>query len=367
MSRTVHAFDYLEKSTTVDAVPSIVVIFGDEPFLQQLVLRNVRQAVLQNEADEVPFTTLQGDTAEWRDVLDELSMHSLFGGGRRLVAVDAADSFVTKYRSELEDYAEHPRATGTLLLKVDKWASNTRLFKRIDQQGLQVDCRPPQKTVGRRKELDEKRLLDWIAAWSQAQHKTKLNARAGDLLLQLVGPNLGLLDQELAKLSLFAGLGGEISPEMVRDVVGGWRTKTTWELIDAATAGNAAEALQQLDKLLQSGGNPMALFGQISWSLRRFAAATRFVQLAEKRGQRITLPMALEQAGFHKWPQKAFENAGKQLRQLKRERAGHLYQWLLQADLSLKGSHSSPGRARFVLEHLIVRLSKQAATLSDRC
>ena len=78
MSRTVHAFDYLEKSTTVDAVPSIVVIFGDEPFLQQLVLRNVRQAVLQNEADEVPFTTLQGDTAEWRDVLDELSMHSLF-------------------------------------------------------------------------------------------------------------------------------------------------------------------------------------------------------------------------------------------------------------------------------------------------
>jgi len=366
MSNTLHAFDFLDRADEPSTpVPPVAAIFGDEPFLRQLVIRRIRRQVLHDDDDSVPFTEIDGETAEWRDVADELSMHSLFGGGRRLVLVDSADRFVSKYRGELEDYVERPRATGTLLLQVGKWASNTRLFKSIDKLGMQVECRAPQTTYGRRKVkvLDEKRLLDWLAEWSARQHDAQLSLRAGELLLQLVGPNLGLLDQELAKLALFAGRGGEVSPEMVRDVVGGWRTKTTWELIDAAADGNAAEALQQLDNLLQSGENPLALFGPISWSLRRFAAATRLVQLAEQRGQRITLPAALEQAGFRKWPREAIDSAGRQLRQMKRERAGYLYQWLLETDLALKGSHSTPSRARLVLEQLIVRLSKQTSAL----
>ncbi|MFQ5468106.1 MAG: metal ABC transporter solute-binding protein, Zn/Mn family, partial [Kiloniellaceae bacterium] len=49
---------------------------------------------------------------------------------------------------------------------------------------------------------------------------------------------LRALDQELAKLALFAGRGGKITTEMVRDVTGGWRTKTIWELVDAAAEGD---------------------------------------------------------------------------------------------------------------------------------
>ena len=363
MSNTIHAFGFLDRASKSPTIPSVAVIFGDEPFLQRLVMKQIRRDVLNDETDNVPSTKIDGESAEWRDVVDELSTRSLFGSGRRFVLVDAADRFVSKFRSELEDYVKHPRATGALVLQVGTWPSNTRLFKSIDKQGLQVECRAPQKTSGRRKVPDERRLLDWLADWSARQHDAVLSPRAAELLLQLISANLGLLDQELAKLALFAGPGGEISPDMVRDVVGGWRTKTTWEMIDAATDGDAAEALRQLDNLLQSGENPLALFGSISWSLRRFAAATRLVQMAEQHGQRISLPAALERAGFKKWPHGAMDNAARQLRQLRRERAGRLYQWLLETDLALKGSHSTPRRARFILEQLMVRLSKQTAAL----
>ena len=65
-------------------------------------------------------------------------------------------------------------------------------------------------------------------------------------------------------------------------MVGGWRTKSVWELADTAAEGNAAEALKQLDKILQSGEKPIAIFGQLSWALRRYAVATRMFEINPK-------------------------------------------------------------------------------------
>ncbi len=362
MPNTIHAFDFLAKPP--EAIPPVVVLFGNESFLKRLATSSLRRAIVGD--DDAPFATLEGATAQWRDVIDELSTMSLFGGERRLVILEAADKFVTNERGRLETYVEKPRPSGVLILEVDSWASNTKLYKAVDKIGLQIECRAPEKTVGKRKVPDEARLCKWLVAWSQQQHDAKLEAIAAEQLLELVGPEFGLLDQELAKLALFAGPGGKIDVQMVRDVVGGWRTQTIWELIDAAADGDAGEALKQLDRLLQAGEHPVALFGQISWSLRRFAAATRIYQDAERTKQRIPLREALIQAGIPHWNKKGLERAESQLKQLSRGRAGRIYQWLLETDLALKGSHSNPHRARFALEQLFLRMAKGVGAASVR-
>ncbi|MDA1052218.1 MAG: DNA polymerase III subunit delta [Planctomycetota bacterium] len=362
MSNTIHAFDFLAQPS--EAVPPVVVLFGSESFLKRLATRSLRQAVVGD--NDAPFATLEGTATQWRDVIDELSTMSLFGGDRRLVIVEAADKFVTNERGRLETYVEKPRSSGVLILDVGTWASNTKLYKAVDKVGLQVDCRAPEKSVGKRKVLDEARLCKWLMAWSQKQHDAKLEAIAAEQLLEIIGPEFGLLDQELAKLALFAGEGGKIDVQMVRDVVGGWRTQTIWELIDAAADGDAGEALKQLERLLQAGEHPVALFGQISWSLRRFAAATRIYQEAERTKQRMPLRDALIQAGIPHWNRKGLERAESQLKQLGRGRAGRIYQWLLETDLALKGSHSNPHRARFALEQLFLRMAKGVSVASVR-
>jgi DNA polymerase-3 subunit delta len=169
-----------------------------------------------------------------------------------------------------------------------------------------------------------------------------------------------VLDQDLAKLALFVKSGQKVTAELVQQIVGGWRTKTTWDLVDAAAAGDAGEALVQLDRLLQSGEHPLALVGSISWSLRRYAAATRIFQQAERRGERIGLKEALTQAGVRDWPFGALAKTEDRLKQLGRQRAGKLYRWLLELDLSLKGTHSQDDRARWALEQLILRMAKQS-------
>ena len=319
----------------------------------------LHQQLFGADLSDAQWTKFDGDQSVWRDVQDELATVSLFGTGRRVVLVEAADKFVKEYRELLEAFAARSNHHGLLVLSVDSWPANTRLFKATQQTGLQIDCRPPQRAAGRNKALDEHRMLQWLAEWSSTQHDATLPSRAAELLLELVGPHFGLLDQELAKLALFAGPGGKISSEMVRDVVGGWRTKTTWELIDAAASGNAAEALQQLDELLQSGESAHALFGQISWSLRRFALATRIVQQTERDRRPVVFRDVLLAAGFQQWPRGALEQSKQQLIQIGRERADRLFRQLLEADLALKGSHSSPHHARRLLEHLILQLAGQ--------
>ena len=354
MANTIHCFDFLAKPSA--EIPPVVVLFGSEAFLKRLATQQLRSAIVEDE--DSPVATFEGNSVEWRDVVDELSTMSLFGGGRRVAIVAEADPFVSRERGRLEDYVAKPKKSGVLVLQVGTWAANTRLYKAIDKTGLQIDCRAPEKAVGKRKVLDEAKLCKWLAAWTQAQHSAKLDATAAEMLLEITGPELGMLDQELAKLALFAGEGGTINVQMVRDVVGGWRTNTIWELVDAAADGDAAEALRQLDRLLQAGEHPVALFGQMAWSLRRFAAATRIYQEAERSKNRLALRDALIQAGFQHWNRKGLERAEAQLKQLGRERAGKLYQWLLETDLALKGSHSNPHRARFAIEQLFLRMAK---------
>lgn len=364
MPHTHHAFDYLAKPAGFPP-QAVCVVFGNEPFLKTLVMKELRRAVLGE--DDVPFASFEGETAEMRDVLDELSTVALFGGGgRRLAMIAGADKFVTLHRSRLEDYVAKPKSSGVLVLEVEQWLGNTKLFKAVDASGLAIECRVPEKAAGRNKVLDEGRLCKWLSSWALSEHKLTLSGECAKLMLELVGPEFGLLDQELAKLSLFAGVGGKATPEQVRDVVGGWRTKSVWELADLAAEGNAAEALRQLDKILQSGEKPIAIFGQLSWALRRYAVATRMFEQAERQGRRPSLPEAIKASGFRHWESGVLEATEAQLKQLGRERAGKLYRWLLDLDLSLKGSHSPEHRGRWAVEQLILRMARDLAPAKRR-
>jgi DNA polymerase III subunit delta len=361
VSHTLHALDYL--AAVQEHPPAAVcAVFGDEPFLKRLVLQALGKQVFGDERD-VPVASYDCEERlpEWRDVADELATQSLFGGGgRRLVVLEGADKFVSANRSRLEDYVAKPRSSGVLVLDVDEWAANTRLYKAIDQSGLQIDCRPPQKS-GKSKGLDEAAVSRWIVAWGKSQHGVTLTSAAAAHLLELTGPVFGLLDQNLAKMALLVPAAAKASPEHVQEIVGGWRTRSVWDLVDAAAGGDTAEALTQLDHVLQSGEHPLALLGSLSWSLRRYAAATRLFQQAERGGRKLPLREALTQAGFRDWPPGSLAAAEKRLMHLGRQRAGRLYRWLLELDLALKGSHSPEHRARWALEQLVLRLAGKRA------
>ena len=340
-----HAIDYLAQP---DKHPpkAVCVAFGDEPFLRRQVLLAIRHAVLGGEEADFSLTTFEGRTAEYRAVVEELTTVAMFGG-QRLVVVDEADEFVSRNREALEGYVARPGRSGVLLLDVKSWPATTRLFKAVDAHGLAVDCGSPPASPSSPNGSASGRS-------KPTRVQLSLNA-AADMLVELVGPELGLLDQELAKLSLMADGDRKITPEMIQKLVGGWRSKTTWEMLDLALDGNVAEALRQIDRLLANNEAPIGLLAQISASLRRLAAATRLILQAEAAGRRIGVGPALQQAGVKSF---VVQKAERQLRRLGRQRGSQLYRWLLEADLDLKGDSQMP--PRLILERLIVRLAAPA-------
>lgn len=345
---TLNALDWLGKAPP-KSVPGVCVVYGDDDFLKRQVLARLRQTVLGDGDGEYSwdeFDEKEGKVA-LRDVIDELSTASLFGGGQRVVAVLNADEFVSRHRPQLEDYVAKPRSTGVLILDVKTWAANTRLFKAVAASGLQVECKAPSR----------ERAAGWLVRWAGDRHAASLDHAAAELMADIVGPELGLLDQELAKLAAASGE-QTIDVALVRDLVGGWRAKTAWDMIDATFEGKSSEALRQLDRLLAGGEHPLAVLGPLGWSLRQMGAAVGVLQQAEAAGRKIQLRTALEQVGVKPF---VIGKVEKQLKRLGRQRGSHLLRWLLEADLAMKGGSSSPHRARLVLEELICRLSAPPA------
>jgi DNA polymerase-3 subunit delta len=361
MPGTIDAFAYLQNPAGWPPA-GVCVLFGDDRFLKQLARREIKAALFGARQDEAIVSVFAGEVCQWRDVSDELATVSLFGAGeKRLAIVEDADKFVTANRSQLEDYAASPSRAGVLILDVESWAANTRLYKQVDKSGLQILCKPPEIKKGRDVVPDEVKIAKWLVPWAASRHDLKLARGAVEALLELVGAEIGMLDQALAKLSLYVDrqAGAAATPEMVHDIVGGWRAKSAFELIDTATMGDAADALVRLDRLLQSSEHPIAILAAISWSLRRFASAARHYARAERRGSRPTLRQALLDAGFKDWPAGSLAKNEERLKQITRLRAGRLHRWLLEADLELKGGHSSDDRARLMLEQLIFRLARE--------
>ena len=346
-SSTVTALDFLAAASKYEVKP-VCAVYGDEAFLKREVLTTLRALVLGGNDCEFSLKTVLGKNTEWRDVRDALAMVSLFGSGQPLVIVEEADPFVTRYRSELEDYAAKPSG-GVLVLEVKSWPGNTRLAKAVAKLGLPLECKAP----------NEGRAKRWLAGWAKRRHRVQLDVGAADALWDLLPPELGILQQEVDKLAPLTSEDKTITLELVQQHVGGWRTRTTWEMIDAVACGDASTALEQLDRLITSGEQPIGLLGQMAATLRRLATATQVIEQAERAGKRVTLRSALQRAGFRSFK---LAEAERQLRQLGRGRAQQLHQWLLSADLAMKSHNSDRGRARIELESLIGRLSVAAAS-----
>ena len=369
MSNTLHALDYLASKTP--PVAAVTVLFGDESFLERQVRQRLKYGRTESDGDAMSYREFDGTQARWTDVIDELDTVSLFNTGEpRTVVVEQAEPFVREYRSRLEDYLAHPSKHGSLVISVSNWPANTKLYKQLDKSGLQVDCRLPKKSA-RSKEVDLKRIEKWIVQWGQQQHEVRLTPAAAERLLDLIGPELGMLDQELAKLALYAEPDSAVEPDLIDHAVGGWRCQTIWEAVDAVMDGDAPQGLFLLDRLLHAGEHPLALFAQLSWSLRRYGQAVQIFEQAERAGESMRLEQALIRAGFREWNKAELQKASQQIKRLGRDRARKLPRWLLEVDLALKGSHSNKDRSRFVLEQLFLRLATASprpsvATVTDK-
>jgi DNA polymerase-3 subunit delta len=330
----VNALEWLRDSDEQPSRP-VYVIHGDDPYLIRESMGAVARRLFPGEENDAAVTRFLGASTPLSSVLDELRTLPFFSS-RRLVVVDDADPFVTKYRRELEAYVEKPCQSATLLLQVKQFAATTILYALVDQHGLLISCSAPR----------DSELASWLIQLARTRFNARLDQESARLLVELVGPEAGILAAEVEKLAVYAGDSRRIERDDIVKLVGAGRVETIWKTLDAATFGDGRAALEYLDTLLSSGEHPTPVLAAMSANLLKIHQAGRL------RAARVEHEEACRIAGI---PSFAFEKTRRQHAHLGPRRVDLLPEMLLRADLDLKGGSLLEPRA--VLEMLLIRLA----------
>lgn len=332
------ALDLLKKPEILTIKP-VYVVMGEDAFLRAESIAAIERLTFIEDPDKMGLTKKSGDSAILADVMDELATQSFFSP-KRMVALDPADAFVTKHRAELEKYAQKPCPGSVLVLAAKLFPSNTKLYKLVDSGGLIIDARPPK--VGE--------MVSWVIGRAPL-HDAKIEKDAAELMTELVGPEAGLLDQELEKLAIAThdGKKSVIKRDDVARYVHAGQADSVWVMIERATTGNSAQALADLDSLISAGENAVGLLAAVSVTLRKLHHAGIL------RQRKIDTHEAFREAGFPSFP-KAIDAGIAQHRHLGPKRVNDIPGLLIQADLDLKGWSDLPPRT--IMERLIIKLAQ---------
>ena len=302
----------------------VLAAFSGHPFLAELALRDWAEERGINRAE---LTRLSGEEVT-PESLEPLLAPSLFGGGG--VIVDLSGVKPGKELMELLAGAQAPA------LVLDTTAPPTRA-KVYEAHGELIRSPNPQRPGD---------VLGWLVPYAKKQG-LKLEKDAASYLADVFGTDLTGIAGELNKLE-FLPAGTRLDAQTVQEVVGRERAGDSFAMLDAATAGRPALALEQLGRLLRGGEDPFRLLGAVVW---QYSLIARCVGLLADSGGQVSEGAAASRLGAKPYPVKKALAVARRLDEAKIRR--HLAR-IAGADLDLKRGHD-PART---LQQLMIELSR---------
>lgn len=260
-------------STKTDRTPGVVLLRGPDAFLREEHARQIKER-LEKEHGGLDVLRFDGASCQIGEVLDECRTPGLMTP-HKLVIVDNADKFVAgDNRPVIERYTREPAGEATLVLRAERWAAG-KLDDILQEHGLVVLCEAPDAPTAAR----------WAVARASKRHGAELNEAAARELVELVGPDLGLLESELAKLAsaLPEGKKRVIDAALVRELTVRERDEEVWAIQPMLLSGDPRPALTHLSRLLDVAGAPETL---VMYACLDAACKLHALAAARAQGQR---------------------------------------------------------------------------------
>lgn len=313
-----------------DTRSAIFVLHGKDAFLRSDARQKIIQRLLGDADPQTCLASFEED-ASLAEVLDELKTLP-FLAPHRVVVVRDADAFISAYRDAMEKYFDAPAEHGTLILEVNSWPKTTKLAKKLPAVGELIECDSPEGS----------KLVSWIRQTGKDKGKD-VQAGAAQLLAEWIGPDLGLLSNEIEKLVCYVGDRKSITPEDVSAIVAATAGPEAFEIVNAVIAGDTRGALSALHRAMDTRGAEFGLLGQLSWHVRRSLQVVQAIRAGENRNQAL-------RGGKVFYNQDAFQGM---LRRRGERQLQQDMRRVLWADLALK---SSGGTARGIMQDLVMSL-----------
>jgi DNA polymerase-3 subunit delta len=328
----------LDRSLTAGRVEPLYLLVGCESYLRDVAARKITEAALSGtllrEFNESTFSLLTDSAMTAIAAAEQMPMMSQ----RRAIRIKDFAKLRETDEELIIRYLERPLDSTVLVFVADELDKRKKLTK-----ALLTSC-----TVVEFPAVKDAEAKAWARARLR-ELKTTADDRVLTDLIRLVGTNLQTLSSELEKLATAAIETGQITSELVDQLIDRSRELSNFDLGDQLIAGDRRRALETLHRLLEDDVAPVMLLGLIAGNYHRLALAKELL----KRGARDEVYRLI-----YGPPAKrdAFMNT---LQRSDSTKIARGIQLIAAADLALKSSLAGggPKGARLQLEVLVCELA----------
>jgi DNA polymerase-3 subunit delta len=210
-------------------------LHGEEPYFIDEITHALCEHVLEEHERDFNQVIIYGKDAEPLSLISELKNYPMMAA-RKLVILKEAQDF--KAMDQLEHYFDHPSETTIFVVnyKYKTYDSRKKLIKSAAQKGI----------VFKSDKIREYNLPDWIKNYV-ASTGFSITQKAGMLLAEFLGNDLGRIVNEIEKLSILIEKGTTINDVHIEENIGISKDYNVFELTNALAAVDFYKALKIVD------------------------------------------------------------------------------------------------------------------------
>ncbi|MBR3603584.1 MAG: DNA polymerase III subunit delta [Elusimicrobiaceae bacterium] len=255
----------LQQSLAKGMVSPVYLLTGEDLFRKQEIIKKITAIV---QPDDFNIFSSSADKADLTEVLALANTAPVFSQ-RRLVILTGIEKLRKDPKEAIIRYLQNPLETTVLILTHD----DSKKFK--TEKVLSSVAADHGELVN----FDELKRDD-LAIWVKERLKEKGltgEFEAVETLCEAVGADLNALSQEIEKLALYTAdrENKNISKSDVLAGVGFSKEENPFDLSNAVQYMNKNKAIDLIEKLLDSGEDPVGVLGKISYPVLKMARIKR--------------------------------------------------------------------------------------------
>lgn len=225
------------------------IFIGEEDYLKNSACRLIAEKYLKQKPDRDSLRTIYGTEVDGPAIVEQCLNLGLFQN-RQVLVVREADALSAKSRKALLGYLDHPSPDSCLILISNKSEVKDTWVKDFEDRLEVVKFHL----------LEGWELIRWLLTRSR-ELGLELEEEAAQALVAQSGNGLGILESELEKIShyLSEGRPRKVDSVLVRELAGHSAQTAPDELYRNLTLGDRKHSLTILQRLLDSGEDPVRL------------------------------------------------------------------------------------------------------------
>jgi DNA polymerase-3 subunit delta len=265
----------LPKYLKDDSLLPIYFLYGEDSFTINNAVKAIEKKIAPLVASDFDREALSLTKDSSVSQFVDFAYSFPFGDGKKLITVKSFEQI--KERKAFKDYVVDPSEFTVLIVTQysKKAPANQEPYKSLIAKNYIFEAR----------ELVGAELFDWMMKKAKIE-KMNLTREAGELLIEMVGDNKGILEMQLSKISNYAKLDEEITPLMIRNLAEITKEYSIFDLQAALDKGDKAKAISYAYNILSPHTDMIFIIAMLTKYVATLARVLEFKNLPESEGKK---------------------------------------------------------------------------------